>query len=142
MAEAVPSRITILWSPEARADLRAIDRKTAVDILHCIDRYLTARTGDVKKLRPPQSGFRLRCGDYRIFFEQPGELRIIRYRRKKSPGSLPLRLSCRDRSSRLFVAKGFHGIEAGGADRGHHSAYQADDHQDHRCYQNSGWGNQ
>ena len=67
MAEAVPSRLTILWSPAARADLRAIDRKTAVDILHCIDRYLTTRTGDVKKLRPPQSGFRLRCG---------GELRI------------------------------------------------------------------
>ncbi len=36
----------------------------------------------------------------------------------------------------LLVAKGFHGIETGGADRRHHSAYQADDYQDHRGYQN------
>jgi hypothetical protein len=33
-------RITILWSPEARADLRAIDRDTAMQILYCVDRYL------------------------------------------------------------------------------------------------------
>ena len=56
-----------------RADLRAIDRQTGLDILHCIGRYLATRNGDVKKLKPPQIGFRLRCGDYRIFFEQPGE---------------------------------------------------------------------
>jgi hypothetical protein len=42
----------------------------------------------------------------------------------------------------LLVAKGFHGVETGSADRGHHSAYQADDHKDHGSYQNSGWGNQ
>ena len=67
------SKLTILWSSEARADLRAIDREIALGILHCIDRYLSSRNGDVKKLRPPAIGFRLRCGDYRIFFEQPGE---------------------------------------------------------------------
>ena len=68
-----PSKLTILWSPEARADLRAIDRETALTILHCVDRYLSSRNGDVKKLKPPLIGFRLRCGDYRIFFEQSGE---------------------------------------------------------------------
>jgi mRNA-degrading endonuclease RelE of RelBE toxin-antitoxin system len=81
-----PERLTILWSPEARADLRAIDRQTAIDILHCVDRYLSTRSGDVKKLKPPQSGFRLRCGDYRIFFEQPREYAIavtgVRHRRE------------------------------------------------------------
>lgn len=40
-----------------------------LQILYCVDRYLTTRTGDVKKLRPPLTGFRLRCGDYRVFFE-------------------------------------------------------------------------
>jgi len=44
--------------------------KTALDILHCIDRYITTRNGDVKKLKLPMTGFRLRCGDYRIFFKQ------------------------------------------------------------------------
>ena len=59
----------MIWSPEARADLRAIDRETAMQILHCVDRYLANRTGDVKKLKPPLTGFRLRCGDYRVFFD-------------------------------------------------------------------------
>lgn len=58
-----PERIVVIWSPEARADLRTIDRETALQILYCIDRYLGSRTGDVKKLKPPLTGFRLRCGD-------------------------------------------------------------------------------
>jgi mRNA-degrading endonuclease RelE of RelBE toxin-antitoxin system len=64
-----PKRIAVGWSTEARTDLRAIDRETAIQILHCVDRYLASRTGDVKKLKPPLTGFRLRCGDYRVFFD-------------------------------------------------------------------------
>ena len=67
-----PKRIAVIWSPEARADLRAIDRETALDILHCLDRYLRNREGDVKKLKPPRTDFRLRCGDYRLFFDPAG----------------------------------------------------------------------
>ena len=37
-------RIAVVWAPEARADLRAIDRATALEILHCVDRYLANRT--------------------------------------------------------------------------------------------------
>jgi len=40
-----------------------------MQILHCMDRYLTSRTGDIKKLKPPFTGCRLRCGDYRVFFD-------------------------------------------------------------------------
>ncbi len=80
-----PNRLTVAWSVEARAELRAIDRQTALDILHCIDRYLAARSGDVKKLKPPMTGFRLRCGDYRVFFKQAGENGVsitgVRHRR-------------------------------------------------------------
>jgi mRNA-degrading endonuclease RelE of RelBE toxin-antitoxin system len=74
--EQVPARLSIIWSGEARADLRRIDRQTALDILHCTNRYLATRNGDVKKLRPPQTGFRLRCGDYRLFFELRDETTI------------------------------------------------------------------
>ena len=74
--EAAPERIAVIWSPEAQADLRAIDRETAMQILRCVDRYLANRTGDVKKLKPPLSGFRLRCGDYRVFFDLKGEISI------------------------------------------------------------------
>jgi mRNA-degrading endonuclease RelE of RelBE toxin-antitoxin system len=64
-----PQRIGVLWSPEARTDLRKIDRTVAMQILDCVDRYLGSRIGDVKKLKPPLSGLRLRCGDYRVFFD-------------------------------------------------------------------------
>lgn len=70
MTEENPSkRIAVLWSPQARDDVRAIDRETALQILHCLDRYLLHREGDVKKLKPPRTGLRLRCGDHRIFFD-------------------------------------------------------------------------
>jgi len=63
----------IIWSTEARADLRAIDRETAMQILYCLTRYQKSRAGGVKKLKPPLTGFRLRCGDYRVFFELKNE---------------------------------------------------------------------
>ena len=71
--KAPPEPIAVIWSPEARADLRAIDRETALQILHCLGRYSANRTGDVKKLKPPLTGFRLRCGDYRVFFDLQGD---------------------------------------------------------------------
>jgi hypothetical protein len=74
--DAGPERIGVTWSLEARADLRAIDRETAIQILHCLDRYLSNRTGDVKKLKPPEAGFRLRCGDHRFFFDHRNETTI------------------------------------------------------------------
>jgi mRNA-degrading endonuclease RelE of RelBE toxin-antitoxin system len=67
---------TILWSPEARADLRSIDRETAMRILRTIDSYLSTGIGDVKKLKPPRNEFRLRVGDYRVVFLPREELRI------------------------------------------------------------------
>jgi len=74
--DTAPERIAVIWSPEARADLRAIERETAMQILHCVDRYLANRNGDVKKLKPPLTGFRLRCGDYRVFFDPKDETTI------------------------------------------------------------------
>jgi mRNA-degrading endonuclease RelE of RelBE toxin-antitoxin system len=47
-----------------------------MQILYCIDRYLSNRAGDVKRLKPPLTGFRLRCGDYRVFFDLKNERTI------------------------------------------------------------------
>ena len=84
--EAAPDRIAVIWSPQARADLRAIERETAMQILYCIDRYLASRAGDVKKLKLPRAGFRLRCGDYRVFFDLKDENAIqitgVKHRRE------------------------------------------------------------
>jgi len=78
--------MTALWSPEARADVRSIDRETALQILYCLDRYLTSGSGDLKKLKPPQTGFRLRCGGYRVFFDHAGgkaiQITAVRHRRE------------------------------------------------------------
>ena len=60
----------VLWAPEARDQLRAIDREVALQILRSIDDYLASGIGDVKKLRPPRTELRLRVGDYRVFFYQ------------------------------------------------------------------------
>lgn len=83
--DAAPSRMSILWSPEACADLRALDREIAMQALYCVDRYVASRAGDVKKLKPPLSGFRLRCTDYRVFFDLRGqntiEITAVRNRR-------------------------------------------------------------
>jgi mRNA-degrading endonuclease RelE of RelBE toxin-antitoxin system len=80
-----PARLSIVWSLDAQADLRTIDRQTALDILRSIDRYLATRNGDVKRLKPPMTGFRLRHADYRVFFKQAGEIGIsitgVRHRR-------------------------------------------------------------
>jgi hypothetical protein len=51
----MPEKKVVTWSPDAQAEIRAIDRETAVRILHAIDRYLTTGTGDVIKLQPHTS---------------------------------------------------------------------------------------
>jgi mRNA-degrading endonuclease RelE of RelBE toxin-antitoxin system len=76
----------IIWSPEAKAQLRAVDQPTALRILRSLARYLDTGEGDVKRLRgvePPE--FRLRVGDYRIRFHDQGHtIRItgVKHRRE------------------------------------------------------------
>jgi mRNA-degrading endonuclease RelE of RelBE toxin-antitoxin system len=59
----------IAWTDQAKTDLRAIDRDSALRILHALARYLATDEGDVKRLQeiePPE--LRLRVGDYRVRF--------------------------------------------------------------------------
>ena len=37
--ETAPERIAVIWSPEARSNVRASERETAMQILYCIYRY-------------------------------------------------------------------------------------------------------
>jgi mRNA-degrading endonuclease RelE of RelBE toxin-antitoxin system len=57
------------WSPAAKAQLRALDRKTWLEILDAIDRYMASGEGDVKRRSSPLSGLRLRVGEWRILFK-------------------------------------------------------------------------
>lgn len=47
--ETASQRIAVIWSPEARSDLRTIDRETALQILYCVDRYLVHPYGRRQK---------------------------------------------------------------------------------------------
>jgi plasmid stabilization system protein ParE len=42
--------MTVEWTDQAKSDLRAIDRSTALSILQSVARYLATREGDVKRL--------------------------------------------------------------------------------------------
>jgi mRNA-degrading endonuclease RelE of RelBE toxin-antitoxin system len=76
----------IVWTDQAKADVRAIDQQTALRVLHALARFVTTEEGDVKRLRgidPPE--FRLRAGDYRIRFCDRGdtiEILAVKHRRE------------------------------------------------------------
>jgi mRNA interferase RelE/StbE len=75
----------ITFSSEARSDLRAIDRETALRILKSLDRFLKTEAGDVKQLEgfdPPL--FRLRIADWRLVFRkiEANVIEVIRVRNR------------------------------------------------------------
>jgi mRNA-degrading endonuclease RelE of RelBE toxin-antitoxin system len=73
------------WTEQAKSDVRAIDRKTAVDLLHGLPRFVITEEGDVKRLQdidPPE--FRLRLGDYRVrFYDHGDSIEILRVKHRK-----------------------------------------------------------
>ena len=71
---------TVVYRPAALRDLRALDPYVARQVVAAIDRYASTEHGDVKRLRPPDTGFRLRAGDWRVRFdfEATGGIRVLR----------------------------------------------------------------
>jgi mRNA interferase RelE/StbE len=76
---------SVIWTDQAKVQLRAIDQNTALRILHALARYLETGEGDVKRLQniePPE--FRLRVADYRVRFHNQGDaIRITAVRHRK-----------------------------------------------------------
>lgn len=64
----------VVWTNQAKSDLRAIHQTIALRILHTLARYAATGTGDVARLQgiaPPE--FRLRAGDYRVRYRDLGD---------------------------------------------------------------------
>ncbi len=61
--------MNVVWEPAARADLRRLDRDTAMRILLALTRYSEVGEGDVKKLTDRDGLYRLRVGKWRVFFD-------------------------------------------------------------------------
>ncbi|MCL2660330.1 MAG: type II toxin-antitoxin system RelE/ParE family toxin [Acidobacteriaceae bacterium] len=68
----------IIITPQARADVRRIDREDAMRILAALDRFARTSEGDIKKLQGNSGELRLRVGDYRVRFneEPPGTILV------------------------------------------------------------------
>jgi mRNA interferase RelE/StbE len=77
--------LKIIWTDEARADIRSIDRDAAMRIFDGLYSYATTWKGGVKVLKGDYAGrSRLRVGDYRVIFRETGEiLRILRVRHRR-----------------------------------------------------------
>jgi mRNA-degrading endonuclease RelE of RelBE toxin-antitoxin system len=80
----MPQRV--IFSIEARADLRAIDRETALRLLKALARFLATDAGNVKQLEgfdPPR--YRLRIGNWRVIFRKSGDdvIEIVRVRNRR-----------------------------------------------------------
>jgi mRNA-degrading endonuclease RelE of RelBE toxin-antitoxin system len=76
----------VIFSDEARAGIRAIDRDTALRLLKTRARFLETDAGDVKQLQgfdPPQ--YRFRSGAWRVIFRRIGAetVEIVRVRNRR-----------------------------------------------------------
>lgn len=59
----------IEWLDDARLDVRALDRSTAMRIFEGLLHFAGTGAGDVRALHGDLAGaFRLRLGDYRVLF--------------------------------------------------------------------------
>jgi len=70
----------IVWTDQAKADVRGIEQPIAIQILKTLGRYVLTGEGATKQLKgviPPM--IRLRAQNHRVFFrEQDGSLKIER----------------------------------------------------------------
>jgi mRNA-degrading endonuclease RelE of RelBE toxin-antitoxin system len=74
------------WLDEAKADIRRLDRATAMRVFDGILHHARTGGGNVEPLHGDMTGsFRLRLGDYRVLFSlQDDAMRIfgVRHRRE------------------------------------------------------------
>ena len=75
---------TVCRDPEALGDMRRLDPQVARQIRDAVGRYAKTEHGDVKKLRAPEFGFRLRVGDWRVRFlpQHPDTIIVFRVRHR------------------------------------------------------------
>jgi mRNA interferase RelE/StbE len=75
----------IVWTELAKADVRGLDKNTAMRILVALHRFAESGEGDVKALQGREE-FRLRVGDYRLLFvykpTETLEIRRVLHRRE------------------------------------------------------------
>jgi mRNA-degrading endonuclease RelE of RelBE toxin-antitoxin system len=75
----------VAFTDQAKADLRAIDQQTALQILRTLARFAHSEEGNVRRLQgtdPPL--YRLRTQDHRVIFRDLGDaIEITRVRNRR-----------------------------------------------------------
>ena len=75
----------IIWSDNARTDVRAMDRETGLQLLKSLARFKATEAGDVIQLHgfnPPL--YRLRIGAWRVIYKKHAEgIEIVAVRNRK-----------------------------------------------------------
>ncbi len=71
---------SIDWQPKALRQLRKIDARASKQIRDAVSTELVdlAQARNVKALTDHEYGYRLRVGNYRVFFEYDGVVRVVR----------------------------------------------------------------
>lgn len=75
----------IAYSGRARRELRSLDPSVAKRVLQALDRLASQQYGDVQRVRGQAQQWRLRVGDWRVFFSyEPQEqtIRVLRIRHR------------------------------------------------------------
>jgi mRNA-degrading endonuclease RelE of RelBE toxin-antitoxin system len=77
--------LRIEWLDEARADVRRLDRATAMRVFDGILHYARTGGGNIEPLHGDMAGsFRLRLGDYRVLFTlEDNSMRIFGVRNRR-----------------------------------------------------------
>ena len=67
-------QLLVHFSARSRRDLRKLDSQISARVVHRIERYAATGDGDVDRVKgQPRGRFRLRVGDWRVFFTQPDQ---------------------------------------------------------------------
>jgi mRNA-degrading endonuclease RelE of RelBE toxin-antitoxin system len=67
-----------VWPESVRAELRGIDRESAMRVLIALTHYGESGVGDIKALAGEWDGyFRLRTGDFRVIFQITADAIVI-----------------------------------------------------------------
>ncbi len=70
-------RLHVKYAEIAVENLRALPKTVASQIIRKISRLENGLTGNIKRLRQADFGYRLRMGDYRILFDVEGDTIVI-----------------------------------------------------------------
>jgi len=70
-------RFQVEYTPFAVENLRALPKAVAAQIIKKISRLEDGLTGNIKRLRQADFGYRLRMGDYRILFDVEDDTIVI-----------------------------------------------------------------